>query len=86
MVDWLISFELTLKDLMDLSTKGVDLYSSVYNEDMYTTIIKLFSATLADQVNNVSGTYKDKFEYLFKWVVDKKEKLIPFILLWLPHL
>ena len=77
MVDWLISFELNLKDLMDLSTKGVDLYSSVYNEDMYTTIIKLFSATLADEVNNVSGTYKDKFEYLFKWVVDKKEKLIP---------
>ena len=77
MVDWLISFELIMKDLFDLSTKGVDLYSSVFNEDMYTNVIKLFPARIADEVNDVSGTYKDKLEYLLNLAVEKKKTLIP---------
>ncbi len=77
MVDWLITFELIMKDLFDLSTKGVDLYSSVFNEDLYNNVIQLFPARIVDEVNDVSGTYKDKLEYIFNLAVEKKKTLIP---------
>ena len=77
MVDWLISFELTMQDLIDLSAKSVDMYSSVFNEEMYTNMIRLFPAKVTDEINDVKGTYKDKLEALLMWVKTRKDKLIP---------
>ena len=77
MVDWLLTFELTMDELFEVSKKSMDMYASVFNEDLYTTILKLFSATIADEVNGVVGSYKDKLEYLYNYVKEKKKKLIP---------
>ena len=79
MVDWAITMELILEDLFKVAKKSVDMNNSVFSENLYSKIAKLFSANVIGDANKKSGSYKEKLEFLYAFVGDKKTELKPFL-------
>ena len=79
MIDWVITMELILEDLFKVAKKSEDMNNSVFSEDMYSKIAKLFSANVIGDANKKSGSYKEKLEILYKFVGEKKTELKPFL-------
>ena len=79
MVDWVISMELILEDLFKVAKKSVDMNNSVFSENLYSKIAKLFSANVIGDANKKSVSYKEKLEFLYAFVGDKKTELKPFL-------
>ena len=79
MVDWAISMELILEDLFKIAKKSTDMNNSVFSEDMYSKIAKLFSANVIGEANKKSGSYREKLEFLYAFVGEKKTELKPFL-------
>ena len=79
MLDWVINMELILEDLFKVAKKSVDMNNSVFSEDLYSKIAKLFSANVIGDANKKTDTYKEKLEFLYAFVGEKKTELKPFL-------
>ena len=74
-VEWLLKFELTLKDLFELATQNSDCFCEVYNTSMLKSIKGLFPYEIHHKFSNFSGPAKDVLVKIYDYAVEMRQSI-----------
>merc|ERR1711888_97868 len=71
-VQWLINFETTLKDIMELANTNLDMEYEAYNGTMVRTIRRLFPVDIQDKLT-FQGTSQFKIQQMKQFAEELRE-------------
>ena len=74
-VEWLLKFELLLKDLFELAEQNSDCFCEVYNTSMLKSIKGLFPYDVHHKFSNLSGSAKDVLVKIFDHAVEMRKSI-----------
>ena len=72
-MEWLLTMELLIKDLMDLAAEDEDCYCEVYNPTMLRQIKAFFPIKNHEEMSKFHGSAKEKFEQLYDYVLELRQ-------------
>ena len=67
-VEWLMTLELTLKDIFDIGDENEDMYCEAYSPSMVRTVKNLFPLNILEEMTEFTGTAKDRLSALYKYI------------------
>ena len=62
-IEWLLSFEITIKDICDVSTMNEDMEREAFSMTTYKSLINLFPLSVHTEVSKISGSVKEKIDF-----------------------
>ena len=72
-MEWLLSVELLVKDLIELAEQDEDCYCEVYNPTMLRQLKSFFPLKNHEDMSKFQGSVKDKFSQLYDYIIELRE-------------